>query len=196
MTVRILGIAGSPRKKGNSEMLLDAALEGAAAAGADVEKIRVCDLDIGPCVECGGCEKEGICVIDDEMQGVYPKFLAADVVVIATPMFFMNVPSQLKAFIDRFQCIWARKYVLKQPVREGVARKPRGVVMAVGGTKGATLFQGLEQLMRVFFAIMEMEFDKENSMFLRSIDAKGDIGRHETALDDARKLGEKLAGGA
>jgi multimeric flavodoxin WrbA len=194
MKLKILGIAGSPREGGNSETLLDWTLEAAAACGAAVEKLRVCDLHISGCRECGGCVSDGKCVIDDDMQKVYQKVLDADWVVVATPMFFMNVPSQLKAFIDRFQCVWTRKFVLGKPLRdESDACIHRGLVLAVGGTKGQSLFTGLNLMMKVFFRITEIEFDERNSLYYKSVDGKGAIAAHETARADAVRVGVFIA---
>ncbi|MFA6449462.1 MAG: flavodoxin family protein [bacterium] len=188
----VLGIAGSPRRKGNSETLLDWTLESAAARGAAVEKIRACDLKFSPCRECGSCNKTGVCVQDDEMQLIYPKFLAADRVIIATPMFFMNMPAQMKAFVDRFQCLWAKKYLLKQPLRDD-NRVRRGYAVAVGGTKGQSLFNGLNQLFKCFYPILDIEFEEADSLYFRSVDEKGAIASHPAAKAGAAALGEKIA---
>lgn len=191
--MKILGIAGSPRKGGNSETLLDWALEAAAARGAEAAKIRVCDLNISGCRECGGCEREGVCVVDDDMQKVYPEFLGAERVIVATPVFFMGAPSQLKAFIDRFQCVWSRKFVLGMPVRDEADSRARlARVIAVGGTKGQSLFNGLNLMMKVFFRNTEFEFDEESSLYYRSVDRKGAISEHPAAREDAFRLAERM----
>ncbi|HOO57644.1 MAG TPA: flavodoxin family protein [bacterium] len=193
MAKKILAVAGSPRKGGNSETLLDRVIRSAEEHGAEVKKIRVCDLKINGCLHCDYCVEHGECVQDDDMRGIYPEFFSADVILVATPMFFMNVPSQLKAFIDRFQCMWAKRFVLKQPLREDGVR-PRGVMLAVGGTKGKSLFNGLDLLMSVFFDITDVGFDREASLYYRSIDGRGEIEKHETAMQDADALGRMLAG--
>jgi len=188
----VLGISGSPRKNGNSETLLDWTLEAATEEGARVEKIRVCDLKFQPCLECGACNTTGVCIQNDDMQQVFPRFLSADSIVIATPMFFMNMPAHLKGFIDRFQCLWSKKYLLKQPLRED--KKPHiGYTLAIGGTKGASLFNGLNLLLKCFFPIVDVEFNENNSLYYRSVDEKGAIEVHPTAKNDSKALGAIIA---
>ena len=116
---KIIAILGSPRKEGNSDILLNSAIKGAKSNGASVEKIIVRDLQIAPCNSCGGCWEKGVCVIEDDMQKMYPKLVDADGIIVSSPIYFMGVSAQLKAFIDRCQAFWARKYVLHLPIREG-----------------------------------------------------------------------------
>ena len=112
--MKVLGILGSPRRGGNSETLLKAFLQGAAAGGAEVEEVLLRDLKISPCLEIYHCFKDGTCPIKDDMRELYGKLLAADVVVLATPVFFYGVSAQAKTMIDRTQALWARRYVMKQ----------------------------------------------------------------------------------
>ena len=113
--MKVLGIMGSPRVGGNTDLLLDACLKCAESLGAVPEKIHVDSLAIGPCRELYGCLKDGNCVIQDDMQDIYPKLLEADVVVVASPMFFYGLSGQLKSLIDRCQAMWSRRSVLNQP---------------------------------------------------------------------------------
>ena len=112
--MRVLGIMGSPRIKGNTDLLLDEALRGAQSQGAEVEKIIVDELKIAPCREYYSCLKDGNCAIRDDMDDIYPKLLGADGVIVASPIFFYGLTSQVKALIDRCQALWSRKYILKQ----------------------------------------------------------------------------------
>ena len=114
--MKILGIMGSPRLKGNSDLLLDEALKGAQGQGIEIEKIIADKLNIEPCKEYYTCLKDGSCIIRDDMDAIYPKLLEADGVIIASPMFFYAITSQLKALIDRCQALWARQYFLKQDI--------------------------------------------------------------------------------
>ena len=81
----VLGLAGSPRRNGNTEILLDEALAGAREAGAETEKIVLCTLKYSPCISCGSCEKTGRCVLQDDMQMVNERIIAADALIFATP---------------------------------------------------------------------------------------------------------------
>ena len=99
--MKVLGIMGSPRIKGNTDLLLDEALKGAQSQGAEVEKIVVDKLKIAPCREYYGCLRDGNCVIRDDMDDIYPKLLEADGIIVASPIFFYGLTAQLKALIDR-----------------------------------------------------------------------------------------------
>jgi multimeric flavodoxin WrbA len=186
--MKILGIMGSPRLGGNTDLLLDAALNGAESEGVDVEKVIVDKLNISPCREYYGCLKDGNCVIRDDMDSLYPKLLEADRIIVASPMFFYGVTAQLKAVIDRCQALWARKYVLKQNW-PGAGRK--GAFIAVGATKGQTLFDGSIATVRYFFKTIGVEYAEE--LLVRGVDQKGDIQKHPSALEDAFELGRRLA---
>lgn len=191
MKIKVLGIAGSPRRGGNTDLLLDEALKGAKEAGAEVEKIYVRNYKITPCIECNGCFKDGGCVIKDEMQEIYPKLLEADRIIFASPMFFMGVTGWAKALIDRCQALWAKKYILKQPVVEPERRSQRkGIFISVGGTKGKNLFEGATRTIKTFFDAIDVTYSGE--LFYRSIDDKGEIKEHPTALQEAYEAGRKL----
>jgi hypothetical protein len=113
--VKVLGIFGSPRRGGNTDLLLEEALKGATEEGARVESIHLSDLRITPCRECLACFNDGACVIDDDMQGIYPRLLEANIVILASPIFFYGITGWAKAMVDRCQALWARKYVLHDP---------------------------------------------------------------------------------
>ena len=188
--MKILGIMGSPRIKGNTDVLLDQALEGARSQGAEVEKIIIDKLNIAPCREYYGCARDGNCVIRDDMDEVYPKLLSADGVIIASPMFFYGLSAQVKALIDRCQALWARKHILKQNL-SGSGRK--GAFIAVGATKGKNLFNGSILTVKYFFEAIGVEYSDE--LLIRGVDQRGEIREHPTALADAFELGRKLAQG-
>ena len=99
----VLVFLGSPRKKGNSEILTEALLEGVRGEGGMPEIIRLCDLKISPCISCGGCDKTGKCVVEDDMTPLYEKIISTDKIILASPIFFYGITAQAKAFIDRTQ---------------------------------------------------------------------------------------------
>jgi multimeric flavodoxin WrbA len=185
--LKVLGIMGSPRIKGNTDLLLEEALKGAKSQGAEVEKIVVDKLKIAPCKEYLGCFKDGNCVIRDDMDDIYPKLLGADVVIIASPMFFYGVSSQAKALIDRCQALWARKHILKQSLPNS-GRK--GAFIAVGATKGKRLFEGAILTVKYFFEAIGVEYADE--LLIRGVDARGEIKEHPIALSDAFELGKRV----
>lgn len=99
--MNILGISGTPRKGGNSEALLDAALEPFIRAGRDITKILLSEKKIEPCVGCEACADIGACCIDDDMGQVYRAYEKCDAIIISAPVYWRNVPAQLKALFDR-----------------------------------------------------------------------------------------------
>ncbi|MDR2613215.1 MAG: flavodoxin family protein [Deltaproteobacteria bacterium] len=137
--VKILGLHMSPREKGSSALLLERFSEGAKRAGASVEILSVSKLDIRGCAECGKCNETGACVfVDDDMAAVYSAWETATRIVVATPVFFYDMPSQGKAILDRSQAFWSRRYMLNQN-KEGVPGA-KGFLLACGATKGKDLF--------------------------------------------------------
>jgi multimeric flavodoxin WrbA len=187
--LKVLGILGSARKGGNTDLLLQSALEGARAEGAEIELVRLADLKINPCLNCGGCDEDGVCVQQDDMQGLFEKLLNYDIILLASPIYFMGVSAWTKAFIDRCQSLWVRKYKLERlPAKPREARK--GVFISVAGMKKPTVFEGAKLTVKSFFATIHVTYLGE--LVYTEIDAKGDISRHPTALKEARELGEMV----
>lgn len=183
--MKVLGIMGSPRLRGNTDLLLDEALKGAASRGADVEKIAVDRVKIAPCKEYYACLRDGKCVIRDDMDDVYGKILGADAIIIATPIFFYAVSAQTLTFMSRCQALWARKYVLNMDMPP-----KKGAFIAVGATRGARLFDGPKLTVKYFFKAINAEYTEE--LLIRGVDKKGEIKQHPTALTDAFELGKRL----
>lgn len=191
--MRVLGLAGSPRRGGNSETLLDRALAGAQEAGANAEKVVVSRLKMRGCQHCDGCAKTGICIVQDDMQSLYPKLREMDALIVASPMFFMAITAQLKAVFDRCQCLWVAKYELGQSfVPDGAPKRP-GLFIALGGTRFKHLFDPSRTIVKSIFATLDVAYGPE--LFYRGIDKKGDILQHPTALDEAYAAGRRLAAG-
>jgi multimeric flavodoxin WrbA len=190
MSAKVLGISTSPRLKGNSDLLLREALAGADAAGAQIEYLRVPDFDIAPCVECNACYGTGRCRVQDDYQQVFTKLLETDRLIFATPIFFMNVCAQAKALIDRGQCLWANKYVLKKPLFEDGPRDRRGMVIAVGGSRSIKQFESVRLTMKYYFDVLDMKYVA--NLFVNQVDERGAIKKHPSALKEAFRLGKEL----
>ena len=101
MSKKVLILSASPRKGGNSDLLCDQFAKGAEEAGHQVEKIRVQEKKISPCLACYGCRGTGTCVQKDDMAAILDKMVEADVLVLATPVYFYSMDGQLKTLIDR-----------------------------------------------------------------------------------------------
>ncbi len=190
--VKVLGVAGSPRKNGNTDMLLAEFMRGAASKGASTKTLFLRDMQISTCQHCDACLKAGICKIKDEMQGVYIDFQDADVIVLASPVQFTGVTAQMKAMIDRTQSLWAKKYVLKIPPL-GDRRERKGFFISVGGRKVPNLFDPMLVMIKTFFRIIDVKYAGE--LLFSGIDEKGAIAQHPDALKQAFEAGQRLGGG-
>ncbi len=184
----ILGLQGSPRITGNTGILLSAFLAEAGSLGAHTKRLDVARMSITPCQECGTCEKEGFCPIDDDMQQIYPLLRSADLIVLATPIFFYGATAQMKALIDRSQALWARKYIhrLSDPGRKW----RHGFLLSLGATKGKNLFDGVSLTAKYFFDAVGAHF--KGSLTYRQVEGPGEIKQHTTALTDARERARAL----
>ena len=190
MAIAVLGLASSARRRGNTAALLDRALEGAAAAGADTSRVDLCRLRIAPCLACDGCYQDGICVVRDDFQAVLDQLLSADAVILASPLYFMGVTGWAKAFIDRGQCLYARKYILHQPLppaRDG--RPRRGIFLSTGGQPRAD-FSGAVLTVKTWFKTMDTIY--LGDVLRRNVDEAGKILEDPTALAEAYRLGWAL----
>ncbi len=190
--MKVLGIMGSPRRQSNTEILLDKALEGAAGAGAEVEKVLVSRLKITPCMEIYACLKDGNCSIKDDMDPLYRKLLEADHVILASPIFFYSITAQAKAVVDRCQALWVRRHVLKTGGDD--RRERRGAFISVGATRGEKLFDGAVLTVKYFFDAIGVKY--AGDLLVRGIDNKGQIEEQTGALEDAFRLGQELITGA
>lgn len=188
--MKVVGLSGSPRRDGNTEMLLNELLKGAASQGAEVKTFRLATMKIKPCQHCDYCLEAGCCKIQDDMQVIYGELAAADVIVLASPIQFMGVTADAKAMIDRCQAMWARKYILKVPPIEP-KKERRGFFISVGGRKVSNLFDGALLVIKTFFRIIDVTYTGD--MLFTAIDEKGAIANHPDALKQAFAVGQKLA---
>lgn len=185
--MKVLAILGSPRRGGNSEILLDKALAGAKSYGFESEKLVLNELRFSPCQECGGCAQSGSCVIQDDMQIVYRKLAEAQSLILASPIFFGSLPAQVKAMIDRYQCLWQAKYVLGK--KETSPAKKGGLILVSAANKDK-FFQNAESIVKNFFAVLNIEVT--GKLYCPNIDSKAKILDYPDYLNQAFKLGENI----
>lgn len=190
MVLKTLGISSSPRRDGNSDLLLRQALAGAEAAGSTVEFLRLCDYRIEGCRECYHCSSTGTCSTKDDYQPILDKMLQADRLIFATPVFFLTVSAQAKVLIDRGQCLWVRQTVLHQPLFEP-KRDRRGLIIAVGGSRSQKQFECVRQPIQSCFQYLEVDY--VGSLCVNQADEEGAILKRPEALDQAFRLGGLLA---
>lgn len=191
MPIKVLAFAGSPRRNGNSETLLDWVL---AAMGQDpavvIEKIALTEAGINPCKGCNACQKINKCVQRDGMDSVHDKIIAADIIILAAPIFCMGIAAQAKMLIDRAQVFTSRKYVLKLPVVP-VERKGKrlGIFLSTAGQNWSYVFDAAVPSVKCFFNVIEVKDRDINYLMVNHVDEKGAILNHPTAKTDAENLG-------
>ena len=188
--MKILGICGSPRRGGNTEVLLKEALKGAEEVGVEVEEIFLRDKTISPCLEIYGCKEDGRCVIEDDFHEVAEKMVRADALILASPIFFYTVSAHTKMLMDRCQSIWVKRYLLKRPIAPGKSRR-KGAFISVGATRGKRLFEGVTLTVRYFFDALDV--DLSETLLVRGVDEKGKIFDHPEEIHAAYELGKRLA---
>ena len=163
---KICAVYGSPRRKGNTSLLLKKAIDGARESGAEVSEIVLRDMKISPCLEIYGCKKDGRCVLKDDFDALLESVFHADALILASPIFFYNLPAHTKAFVDRCQSLWVNKYVLKRPLP--VQKKRKGYFVSIGATHGERLFKGVKLTVRYFFDVLDATYSGE--LLVRGVD--------------------------
>ncbi len=171
--MKVLALSLSPRRQGNTQVLLKEALAGAQAEGAEVELYSVAGKTIGPCDNCGACGKTGNCTVKDDMQEIYPKLLSADGIIFGTPVYFYSMTAQAKAVIDR-------TISLNQP-QQSLANKVAGLVVTAGSL-------GLVDALKDFyFYAVTRQMIPANY-----VAAYGDATKLEKGMQAARDLGRQV----
>jgi len=188
--LHILSIYGSPRRKGNTSLLLKEAVQGAREAGAEVEEVVLRDLNMSPCLEIYGCKKNGRCVIQDDFQSIYDKLLSCQGLMLASPIFFYTVSAHTKILMDRCQSLWVKRYWLERAVRGQGGPRRKGLFISVGATKGKKLFDGTLLTVRYFFDVLEVQLWR--SLLHRGLDFEGDVLKHPEYLQEAYQAGKEL----
>jgi multimeric flavodoxin WrbA len=185
----VVGFQGSPRRKGNTERLLALFMEEAHRLGAKTVTVDAAKHAGSPCIGCGFCESHGTCSLKDETQAeIFPLLRRADLIVLASPVYFFNVPAQLKAIIDRCQTFWSRRYMQKLSDPSHDHRK--GVLLSVGGSNAKRLFEGLELTANYFFDAVGASFDAR--LTYGGVDARGEIDSHPTHREEIAETAARL----
>lgn len=192
--IKVLAIYGSPRKGGNTDTMLDAALGCLLDAWpeAKVERIRVAELEVSPCTSCGDCHDTGTCTVEDDMQPLYRKFDEADILIVASPVYFMGPTTQIKTVVDRCQCVWIRNFILeKDRFKADMKDRPRvaGLVSACG-QEGERMFQGLDNTMIAWLSTLGFHYD--GKLMEEGKDRFNSVKNDPEALERAKELGRGL----
>jgi len=174
--MKILGIVCSPRKEGNTEILVREALAGAAEKGAETELLHLADLKISPCTACEACSETGECIIEDDMKEIYPKLLSADGIIIGTPVYFWTVSAQAKLLMDR---TYAK-------LGGDLGGKVCGAIAVAAGRGTSNVLT----LLNTFFLIHGMRPVSSGISAYGS--KKGDVKKDERRMRQARDLGQRI----
>jgi multimeric flavodoxin WrbA len=187
--MKVLGILGSPRLEGNSDILLEQALAGAKDTGADVEKIALCQKKISGCLNCEKCNETGVCVINDDMPEIHKKILEADAIIHSGPVYFWSMTAQMKAYLDRWCAFFDADWNWHKAYSTQMKGKGIGLITVCGDPdvsagnpivhsfKSTCDFTGLHWLGAV----------------QASASSKGEIAENEKAKQEAYDLGKKSA---
>lgn len=189
---KVLAIYGSPRRSGNTSLLLQKAVQGVRESGNAVVEIVLRDLMISPCLEIYACKQDGICAIKDDFQKIYDLINQADGIVLASPIFFYAVSAHTKAMMDRCQSFWVKKYwIEKKPRAEKIFSK-KGMFISVGATNGKKLFDGALLTVKYFFAAIDTELSE--TLLYRGLDFEGDVLKHPHYMEEALETGRRFGG--
>lgn len=187
---KILALSGSPRAEGNSSLILDKFLEGAAVEGVNGEKVIINQLNFKPCQGCGACNKDGICIIKDDMQKIHQMFEEFKGIVLAFPIHFGSMSAQTKMMIDRFQAFWAARYVLKEPrIKKEDAKK--GFYTCVKGSNVKRFCKNAGEIVGVFFDILNIQ--EMGSLSYGEVRTSPGIVENKEALQEVMAAGQKFA---
>jgi NAD(P)H-dependent FMN reductase len=188
--MKTIAFLGSPRKDGNTELLLKEAIRGMRESSAsDVTVFNLNLMNIKPCQDCGGCEKTGECILEDDMSTIYPEIRTADRIILASPIFFFALSAQSKIMIDRCQSFWCEKYLLRKPIAPGESGR-RGLLILVGGMKKEVGIECGDATAKAFFRTVSVP--EHGVLSFLGVDAKGAILGHPTALKEAFEAGRDL----
>jgi multimeric flavodoxin WrbA len=178
--LKILAISGSPRPEGNTNYLVDQALEEASKLGIETEKIVLCDYEVHPCLGHDNCASLDSCLQKDDTAAILDKFCQADGVILATPVYYFNVTAQMKTFIDR-------TYFLYEKSRKSRAKTLGVIVIAT--------CEGVEDTLHTLGQFMDEAFDIKDDQRLIVIgyaSKVGDAKNKPKLIADARNLGKRM----
>ncbi len=182
--MKILAVMGSPRKGGNTDVLLSKVAEGARAARAEVEVVRLGELTIRECDGCHACWRGRVCSKDDDMRLVYPKIADCDAIVFGTPVYWYGPTALMKAFIDRFV------YFNCEANRPQVRGKRAAVAVVLEEDREQT-WRPVVEFFQKSLAYLEMSL--VGTIIVPGVGAKGAIRNKPDRLEEAFHLGERLA---
>ncbi len=192
---KVLGIGGSPRKGGNSDILIKRLLKGARDGGVAAEEVQLRDYQFQPCIGCERCRQDKRCTgLQDGMQLIYPKIREASGMILICPIYSYNVTAIMKAFIDRLYCFYDFSDERPGHWSSQLAGQGRKAVIAVVGEQadreGGGMDLTLETMRR---SIIALGYEVIGELPVLGIFHKGKVREHPQVLEQAEALGKQLA---
>ncbi len=186
--MKVLGIVSSPRNGGNGQTIVENVLAGAKAAGAETELIRLADVDIKPCQDCGYCKAPGheTCAQKDGMQDLYKKLAVSDSVIFGMPVYFSRPNAPFLQFIDRMYAMVNSDFSSRLPKDKKFA-----AVITLGGGGLETVTPIVDSLNNVFGGMLGWK--NTGLLWQNMMHDKKAIAQHPEKLAEAQGLGKKLA---
>ena len=185
--MKVLGILGSPRIGGNSDILLEQALAGAKDAGGEVEKIILSQKKIFGCLDCGKCNETGVCAVKDDMLEIHKKILEAHAVIHSVPVYFWAMTSQMKAYLDRWCAFFDAEWALHKAYRPKMKGKRIGLITLCGDPNVATA----DPIVHSFKSTCQFGGLNLFGVVQASASVKGEIAENQEAKKKAYDLGRK-----
>jgi multimeric flavodoxin WrbA len=189
----VVAVLGSPRRRGNSDTLAMEFLRGAESRGMKYSLIVPTDLGLSPCDGRNRCFKDGRCAINDGMDPVYDRVLEAPYLLVATPVYFMGPPGSLKAFIDRFQAVWARSAILGEFDPDDPSRRSghRMFAILVGATEeDMNMYRPTRSILKAFANVIG--FTYTGDLIAGGLDRPGDAAGRTDVLKRAFEAGQQF----
>jgi len=185
--IKVVTLLGSPRKKGNSTTLASQIIKGAESNGAAVDTVFLNRLKIKPCQGCYGCQKPDAkgCVVDDDMQTIYPKLREADRWIIASPVYWFSMSAQTKLFMDRCFAMW-------NDARGENWLKGKKIAIAMSYGDSDAFNSGCVNALRSFQDAYAYVGARIVGMVYGSAESPGEIASNAALMTQAEKLGKQL----
>jgi len=179
--MNVIGISGSPRTNGNTNYILDEVLNSAAKSGASTSKFVLSDMNIKPCLAHDKCSSFKRCAQNDDFCNLLDRYLEADGVILATPVYYFNMSAQMKMFLDRNYFLSVKRMHLKA--------KAVGMIVVAES-------EGIEDTLRTLTRFINWTFriSPENLYAVTGYAAKaGEIRKKLDVVEKAREMGKKMA---
>jgi len=187
--MKIVVINSSPHPHGNTTSALNSFLEPLHALSPEIVTYNLVQLKYRGCIGCNGCHKTGHCVLKDDITALYQDYDSADIVIVASPIYFLTVTSYLKAAIDRTQAIWASKYILRQPIIDRKKKRYGVFIATAGASLNANASLAVRPIIKMYFDSINTDYTAEIIIYNTDIKPLGDDKEQLTTItENGRQL--------